>query len=124
MDFFDMFRPLSVVGKLSLLVTLFPLAAGVSYLLRPSEQRLALMRPLSLATIFAALGAFVASASAILNGIAATGGHVGWGSVAEGAAESLADWWLDNPDVPSRAVASRLMNLAWIGFGGLVEGNI
>jgi AcrR family transcriptional regulator len=40
-----------------------------------------------------------------------------------GAAESLADWWLDNPDVPSRAVASRLMNLAWIGFGGLVEGN-
>jgi AcrR family transcriptional regulator len=39
-----------------------------------------------------------------------------------GAAESLADWWMDNPDVPSRVVASRLMNLAWIGFGGLVEG--
>jgi AcrR family transcriptional regulator len=39
-----------------------------------------------------------------------------------GAAESLADWWLDNPDVPSRVVASRLMNLAWMGFGGLVEG--
>lgn len=55
MDFFDMFRPLSVVGKLSLLVTLFPLAAGVSYLLRPSEQRLALMRPISLAGIFSGL---------------------------------------------------------------------
>jgi len=40
-----------------------------------------------------------------------------------GAAESLADWWLDHPDVPSKAVASRLMNLAWMGFGGLVEGN-
>lgn len=39
-----------------------------------------------------------------------------------GAAESLADWWLDNPDVPSRVVASRLMNLAWMGFGGLVAG--
>jgi AcrR family transcriptional regulator len=39
-----------------------------------------------------------------------------------GAAESLADWWLDHPDVPSKAVASRLMNLAWMGFGGLVEG--
>lgn len=39
-----------------------------------------------------------------------------------GAAESLADWWLDNPEVPSRVVASRLMNLAWMGFGGLVEG--
>ncbi|MGH3877695.1 MAG: TetR/AcrR family transcriptional regulator [Actinophytocola sp.] len=40
-----------------------------------------------------------------------------------GAAESLADWWLDHPDVPSKAVASRLMNLAWMGFGDLVEGN-
>jgi AcrR family transcriptional regulator len=40
-----------------------------------------------------------------------------------GAAESLADWWLDHPDVPSKVVASRLMNLAWMGFGGLVEGN-
>jgi AcrR family transcriptional regulator len=39
-----------------------------------------------------------------------------------GAAESLADWWLDNPDVPSRVVASRLMNLVWMGFGQLVEG--
>jgi AcrR family transcriptional regulator len=38
-----------------------------------------------------------------------------------GAAESLADWWLDNPDVPSRVVASRLMNLVWMGFGNLVE---
>ncbi|MGH3758693.1 TetR/AcrR family transcriptional regulator [Actinophytocola sp.] len=41
-----------------------------------------------------------------------------------GAAESLADWWLDHPDVPSKVVASRLMNLAWMGFGGLVEGNV
>ena len=40
-----------------------------------------------------------------------------------GAAESLADWWLDHPEVPSKIVASRLMNLAWMGFGGLVEGS-
>jgi AcrR family transcriptional regulator len=40
-----------------------------------------------------------------------------------GAAESLADWWLDNPEVPGRVVASRLMNLAWMGFGDLVEGS-
>ncbi|OLF18242.1 TetR/AcrR family transcriptional regulator [Actinophytocola xanthii] len=40
-----------------------------------------------------------------------------------GAAESLADWWLDHPEVPSRIVAARLMNLAWMGFGDLVEGN-
>jgi AcrR family transcriptional regulator len=41
-----------------------------------------------------------------------------------GAAESLADWWLDHPDVPSKVVASRLMNLAWMGFGDLVEGRV
>ncbi len=39
-----------------------------------------------------------------------------------GAAESLADWWLDHPEIPSKIVASRLMNLAWMGFGDLVEG--
>ncbi len=51
-----MFGQASLVGKLSLLVTLLPLAAGVAYLIRPSEQRLALMRPISLAGIFAGLG--------------------------------------------------------------------
>lgn len=51
-----MFNQVGVAGKLSLLVTLFPLAAGLAYLIRPSEQRLALMRPISLAGIFAGLG--------------------------------------------------------------------
>ncbi|MCT2586434.1 TetR/AcrR family transcriptional regulator [Actinophytocola gossypii] len=41
-----------------------------------------------------------------------------------GAAESLADWWLDHPEVPSKVIASRLMNLAWMGFGDLVEGRV
>jgi AcrR family transcriptional regulator len=41
-----------------------------------------------------------------------------------GAAESLADWWLDHPEVPSKAVASRLMNLVWMGFGDLVDGKV
>lgn len=40
-----------------------------------------------------------------------------------GAAESLADWWLDNPEVPAKIIASRLMNLVWMGFGDLVAGN-
>ena len=39
-----------------------------------------------------------------------------------GAGESLADWWLDHPAVPTRVVASWLMNLAWMGFGDLVDG--
>jgi AcrR family transcriptional regulator len=41
-----------------------------------------------------------------------------------GAGESMADWWLAHPDEPVGAVASRLMNLAWMGFGDLVEGRM
>jgi hypothetical protein len=41
-----------------------------------------------------------------------------------GAGESMADWWLDHPAVPTRVVASWLMNLAWMGFGDLVEGHV
>ncbi|EHR63900.1 TetR/AcrR family transcriptional regulator [Saccharomonospora cyanea] len=41
-----------------------------------------------------------------------------------GAAESLADWWLDHPDVPDGVLASWLMNLTWLGFNDLVEGDV
>ena len=48
-------RNASIVALLSMLVGVLPLGAGVAYAIRPSEPRLALMRPLSLAGIFAAL---------------------------------------------------------------------
>lgn len=41
-----------------------------------------------------------------------------------GSAESLADWWLDHPDITGRTLASWLMNLVWMGFGDLVEGTV
>jgi len=41
-----------------------------------------------------------------------------------GAAESLADWWLDHSDVPDGVLASWLMNLVWLGFNDLVEGQV
>lgn len=41
-----------------------------------------------------------------------------------GAGESLADWWLDNPEEPAGVVAARLMNLVWMGFGDLVAGDV
>jgi AcrR family transcriptional regulator len=41
-----------------------------------------------------------------------------------GAAESMADWWLDNPHTgPAESMAHRLMNLVWMGFGDLVDGH-
>jgi len=44
----------SIVALASILMGVVPLAMGIVYVIWPSEQRLALMRPLSLATIFAA----------------------------------------------------------------------
>lgn len=41
-----------------------------------------------------------------------------------GAAESLADWWLDHTTVTDGVLASWLMNLVWLGFGNLVEGQV
>ena len=45
----------SLVALASILMGVVPLGMGIAYVIWPSEQRLALMRPLSLATIFAAL---------------------------------------------------------------------
>ena len=39
-----------------------------------------------------------------------------------GAGESLAVWWAEHPEEPVEHVALVLMNFAWNGRGGLVEG--
>lgn len=41
-----------------------------------------------------------------------------------GAAEALADWWIDHPDLSPGVLASWLMNLTWLGFNDLVEGRV
>ncbi len=45
----------SLVALASIFMGVVPLAMSIVYVIWPSEQRLALMRPLSLATIFAAI---------------------------------------------------------------------
>jgi AcrR family transcriptional regulator len=40
-----------------------------------------------------------------------------------GAAESMADWWIDNPEDSYQTLAVRLMNLLWMGFGDLLDGH-
>jgi hypothetical protein len=51
----DALKNASIVAKMSMFMGVVPLAMGVVYAVWPTEQRLALMRPLSLATIFAAI---------------------------------------------------------------------
>jgi hypothetical protein len=48
-------REASLFALLSLFLTFVPLIMALAYVVRPSERRLALMRPLSLAGLFAAL---------------------------------------------------------------------
>jgi hypothetical protein len=47
-------RNLSLAGLFGLLITAAPMLLGLAFAVRPGERRLALMRPLSLAGIFAA----------------------------------------------------------------------
>ena len=47
-----------IMAILSIVVSLAPMIMGISYAIWPSESRLALMRPLSLAGIFSALTGF------------------------------------------------------------------
>ncbi len=51
----EMLRHASLFALLSLVLCLVPLVMAVVYVTRPTERHLALMRPLSLAGLFAAL---------------------------------------------------------------------
>ena len=57
-------------GKLGLLVSLLPLMVGIYCAIRPTERGLALMRPLSLAAIFASVSNLLLG---LANGLHAAG---------------------------------------------------
>jgi hypothetical protein len=51
----DVLRNAGLMALASMFVGILPLAMGVVYAIWPNEQRLTLMRPLSLATVFASV---------------------------------------------------------------------
>jgi len=81
----------SIAAKLGLLIGMAPLVMGVLYAIRPTERRLALMRPLSLAAIFAALCTLFAGFAGVLQGIghSASLGIVSLRAIAPGLAEAF-----------------------------------
>lgn len=87
----DMWRETSLLGLLGVAIALVTVMFALAYAIRPSEARLALMRPLSLATIFAALSTFCVGIANILNGISVAEHMtaVGWPAVAAGAKETF-----------------------------------
>jgi AcrR family transcriptional regulator len=46
------------------------------------------------------------------------------GTTFAGACEAACYWWLQHPEVPKGTIAMQLMNLVWMGFGDLLEGEL
>ena len=88
MELFSVFREAGIAALLSMLVTLFPAIAGAAYLASPSEKRLAFLRPVSLAGLFAGLAGLLLGFINVLRGIWI---HqpVDWTVVAVGTAEAM-----------------------------------
>ena len=90
MDLVDAFNQAGVFAKLSLLVGFGPPGLATLYLARPTERTLLVMRPVSLAAIFAAIGGLTAGLIATLTHTAATLPEpINLASVYVGLAESL-----------------------------------
>lgn len=65
----EVLRNAPLVILLGLLVSLSPLVMGVAFAIRPNERKLALMRPLSLAAIFAAVSSVLVGIINVLVGL-------------------------------------------------------
>jgi O-antigen/teichoic acid export membrane protein len=97
----------SLFVKFGMLVCAAPLVAGVLYAVRPNDRRLALMRPLSLAAIFA-------SVSTLLLGVANALLHIGkTASGASATGQPAAATILAEAVVPS-FVGFACLTVAWL----------
>ena len=86
----ELFGLLSLFAKLTMAVAIVAFGLAVAYVFRPTEQKLVLMRPVSLAAIFATVSGLLGGWIAVLGGIAATpDGHLPVASLYRGIAESL-----------------------------------
>jgi hypothetical protein len=86
----DLLGQVSPFAKLTMAAAIVAFGLAVAYVFRPTEHKLVLMRPVSLAAIFATLSGLLGGWIAVLGGIAATpDGHLSVTSLYQGIAESL-----------------------------------
>ena len=86
----DLLGQLGLFAKLTMAVAVVAFGLAVAYVFRPTEQKLVLMRPVSLAAIFATISGLLGGWIAVLGGMAATpDGHLPVASLYRGIAESL-----------------------------------
>jgi biopolymer transport protein ExbB/TolQ len=89
MTLFHLLSEASILALCSLVVCLLPLAVAILYVVRPTEQRLALMRPVSLSAIFAGLCSLLAGMINILRNLGATSSPISIQPVAIGLSEAM-----------------------------------
>jgi hypothetical protein len=88
--FLDLLHEVSIFAMLTMAVSLGAFGLGASYAIRPNDRTLVLMRPVSLAAIFAALSGLLSGWALILGGMAATpAGGMNVANVFMGLAETL-----------------------------------
>jgi hypothetical protein len=86
----DLFLEISLFAKLTMAVAIVAFGLAVSHVVRPTAQKLALMRPVSLASIFATISGLLGGWIAVLAAIPATpDGHLLTANIYQGIAESL-----------------------------------
>jgi hypothetical protein len=86
----ELWVQLSVFAKLTMAVAVLAFGLAVTYVFRPTEQKLVLMRPVSLAAIFATISGLLGGWIVLLQGLPATpDGHIPVASLSQGIAESL-----------------------------------
>jgi hypothetical protein len=86
----DLLGEAGVFAKLTMAVAIVAFGVAVAYVFRPTEQKLLLMRPVSLAAIFATLSGLLGGWIAVLGSIPATpDGHLPTATLYRGIAESL-----------------------------------
>ena len=95
-----------IVAIFGMLVSFVPLGVAVAYMFRPTDRLLALMRPVSLATIFAALNTFLSGLAATFRHLplAATAAGYDMDRMAHGLAETITPMF----------VASGFLAAAWL----------
>ena len=97
-----------VMGFVILVSGVGALGMAIAYAIRPTEQKLALMRPLTLASIFGALCSFFGGVAVVLQGLAVTleekGATVNVGAVLMGFSETIVPIF----------VAFAFLSVAWL----------
>ena len=90
MNILELWGSLTVFAKLTMAVAVVAFALAAAYVFRPTEQKLVLMRPVSLSSIFATVSGLLGGWIAVLGSVAVTpDGQVPAASLYRGIAESL-----------------------------------